>query len=90
MEEQYAHANFPAFKVTIDEFVQKGIIPCFYSGDNIISRVRKSLSIVREVFGKDSFEDAKREVRYYRNVAHASEDKEESDGDITRWSRFLT
>lgn len=90
MGKQYSHIrHIPAYEATIEAFTQSGIVLAVYSGEDIVKRVRESLMDVRERFGDDSFEEAKREARYYRNVAHASEDIEGARKDINLWREFL-
>lgn len=64
-------------------------------GENIIARMRSLLGAtepisaqegtIRRMFSDDSFEQALRENRAVRNVAHCSEDKQEAEREIAVW-----
>jgi len=76
-----------------------GILLKVYYGNNIISRIRNAVGhtdpkkskpgTIRNMFGKDSFEQAYRERRYLNNVIHASANKKEAEKEINLWKEYI-
>lgn len=91
--------NEDIFRATIEAYKTGTMFLTFYSGENIVERVRTNIGdkdpmkaepwTIRGRFKRDSLEDALREKRYCNNVIHASSDLEEADRELNLWLPYL-
>jgi len=91
--------NEDIFRATIDAYKTGTMFLTFYSGEDIIERVRRSIGstdpqkaedwTVRGHFRRDSLEEALREKRYLNNVIHASSDASDAERELSLWMPFL-
>ncbi len=87
------------FRDTIEVYKNGTIFLQTYSGEDIISGVRKNIGntaperaedwTVRGYFRRDSLENALKQKRYLNNVIHASSDASEAKRELGLWNDFL-
>jgi nucleoside diphosphate kinase len=87
------------FKATIDAYRNGTMFLTFYSGEDIISRIRENIGptapekaedwTVRGRFRRDSLESALREKRYLNNTIHASANKEDAEKELDLWMPYV-
>ena len=87
------------FKNTIEAYKNGTMFLTWYTGEDIIQRVRKNIGnldplksepwTIRGKFSKDSRDIAYREKRYLNNVIHASANREDADRELSLWLPYL-